>query len=78
MSKRLKVSDKWVAANVPALRELAVLTPSATPGGCHATRQLRAAVATPGGGEQEYSEAVRYSLRSVCLSALSKGRVLGL
>ena len=70
MSKRLKVSDKWVAANVPALRELAVLTPSATPGGCHATRQLRAAVATPGGGEQSTARGgALLAAAAWCLSA---------
>jgi hypothetical protein len=60
--KRLRVSDQWVAAHVPALRELQAPSPVATPGGKHATRQLSALVATPEGGEREYSEQVCYSL----------------
>ena len=60
--KRLKLSDQWVAAHVPALRELQAHSPVATPGGKHATRRLSALVATPEGAEREYSEQVCYTL----------------
>ena len=60
--KRLKVSDDWVAAHAPALRELCANTPAATPEGRHTTRQSSAGVARPGGGAREYNEEVRYSL----------------
>ena len=61
ISKRLKVSDSWVAANVPALCDLNVALPVMTPGKQHATRRLSARVALPGGEMREYSETVTYS-----------------
>ena len=61
--KRLKVSDKWAASHAGGATELTASTPRGTPGGRHATRQLRATVATPGGdGTREYGAEVRYSL----------------
>ena len=62
VTKRLKVSDKWVARQTPSINNLEASTPVGTPTGQHATRQLHANIATPGGGEQQFSDEVRYSL----------------
>jgi len=47
--KRLKVSARWQAEHAAAILELDASAPHASPNGKHATRQLRAVVATPGG-----------------------------
>jgi hypothetical protein len=59
--KRLKVSAKWQAKLTPLLQNLEASVLQSSPGGTHATRQLRATVVTPGGAKQ-YSEEVHYSL----------------
>ena len=62
VSKRLKVSGKWVAKHVPSISSLEAPTPVGTPSGQHATRQLHARFETPGGGERQFGEQVLYSL----------------
>ena len=60
--KRFKVPDQWVAAHVPALRELNVPSPVVTPNGRHAKRQLSALMMAADGSEREYTEEVCYTL----------------
>lgn len=63
MSKRLKVSERWQEEHAAGIQQLTASTPHASPGGQHATRELRATVATPGGnGAREHVTEVQYSL----------------
>ena len=63
LSKRLKVSDKWVGDNVPSVQQLAADSPQVSPAGAHATRRLSATVFTPGGvGVGAHHVDVHYSL----------------
>ena len=63
LSKRLKVSEAWQGEHVAGVQQLVASTPQASPSGQHATRQLRATVATPGGETtREYVGEVCYSL----------------
>ena len=62
VTKRLKISEEWVAAHGQSIDTLDVRMPTGTPSGKHATRQLHAHVETPGGGQQQFTEEVSYSL----------------
>ena len=81
LSKRLKVSDKWVAEHAPSVRQLAAASPQVSPAGAHATRRLSATVSTPGGvgvggsvgatvgvGATQHYVDVRYSLLPTALT----------
>ena len=65
LSKRLKVSDKWIVEHAPSVQQVAAASPQVSPAGAHATKRVSATVFTPGGvgvGATRHHVDVHYSL----------------
>lgn len=58
----LGARPSWIQQHAPNIRAIDIGTPSLTPSGLHATRELRADVLTPGGHEARHTESVSYTL----------------